>query len=229
MEIRKISLVLISVLLSMNVSAQENVNILSMFKEKVQKFYNILYDKEQEEFENFYCGPGEIKNEELKNYFTELTFNVSYDSITKVIGKLKVHDEGLGFSEYAILKFGNNKELFFLFTLDDAFIGRIWLSNGEELYPKLRYEDVRVKSLLWKGMINNKDNGYIELHEHPDINSKVTIRILHTQVFKYCPIGENWWPVYENGVTFLGYIQKKDVIMYQDFPKELKDKVKMGC
>ena len=140
-----------------------------------------------------------------------------------------MHDEGLGFSEYAVLKFGNNKELFFLISLDDAFIGRIWLTNGEELYPKLRYEDVSVESLLWKGIINIKNNGYIEIHEQPDLNSRVTKRLLPNQVFKYCPIGDNWWPVYENGVSFLGYIQKKDVIMYQDFPKGLKAKVKSKC
>ncbi len=57
MEIRKIPIVLITVLLSINVSAQEKGNILSMAKEKIQKFYNILYNKDKEEFSAFYCGP----------------------------------------------------------------------------------------------------------------------------------------------------------------------------
>jgi len=227
MEIKRISFLLISVILSINLFGQDEGNIINMFKEKVQKFYDILYNKEKVEFSGFYIGPGEIKNEELKKYFSELTFNVSYDSIAKIIGKLEVHDEGYGFSEYVILKFGNNKEIFFLMSLDDGFIGRIWLSNGEELYPKLRYGDVSVKSLLWKGIINCKEKVYIEIHEQPDLNSKVTIRLLPNEVFKYCPIGKNWWAVY--GESFFGYIQKKDVIMYQDFPKELKAKLELGC
>lgn len=228
MEIKKIPLVLVIGILSINFSAQEKGNNISMFKETVQKFYNILYNKEKGEFSSFYGGPGKIKNAELKNYYSELTLNVSYDSVNKVIRKLKIHNEGLVFSEYAILKFGNNKELFFLIS-GDSLIVRVWLSNGEELYPKIRHVDVGVESLLWKGIANIKNCEYIEIHQQPDINSKVTRRILPKQVFKYCPIGDNWWPVYENGVSFLGYIQRKDVIMYKDFPKELKAKVKSKC
>ena len=73
MEIKKILLVLVIGILSINFSAQEKGNNISMFKEKVQKFYNILYDKEKGEFSSFYGGPGKIKNAELKNYYSELT------------------------------------------------------------------------------------------------------------------------------------------------------------
>ncbi len=226
METKRISFLLISVILSINIFSQDDDNIISVFKEKVQKFYDILYNKEKVEFSNFYSGPGEICNEELKKYYTELTFDVSYDSITKLISKMEVHDEGYGFSEYAILKFGDDKQIFFLMGLDYAYICRIWLSSGEELYPKLNHEYVDLESLKWAGIINTKKNAYIDLHEQPDLNSKVTNRLLPNEVFNYCPIGKKWWSVFKNGLGFLGYIQKKDVTMYQDFPEKLKEKIK---
>lgn len=229
METRKIYILLIIGILSINVFSQGTRNKINMYKENVHKFYDILYGKTSIKFSSFYGGPGTIKNEELKNSYSELTFNVSYDSINKIINKLQVDDEGYGYSEYSILNFGNNKKIFFLITVD-SLIGRIWLSNGDELYYKINYKDVGTESLLWNGIIDTKSNNYIDLHEQPDINSRVMKRLSPNQIFKYCPIGGDWFPVYENGKWFLGYIQKKFIIMYQDFPEELKAKARLnGC
>lgn len=225
MTTKKICILLI-LILPINIFAQKKQER-NTYKSSIQKFYDILYEKKKIEFSEFYGGPGKIKNEDLEENFSDLTFGVSYDSINKVIERFIIHDEGYGYSEYAILKFGNNKEIFFLIDVD-SFIVRIWLSNGEELYDKIKYNGTSSETLLWKG-ISSPSLSYVELHEKPELNSKVTKKILPNQIFYFIPIGENWWPVYENGKTFLGYIQKKDVVTYQNFPKELKIKVKTGC
>src|SRR5208283_2368371 len=136
--ITKNYIILILMLISLNILAQKQENYVNNFKAKIHIFYDILYEKTNVEFREI--GIDKLDNRQLRSYFSELTFNVSYDSINKVIIKLELHNEGYTFSEFAILKFGNNKEIFFLISMD-SFIGDIYLSGGENLENKMGYDN----------------------------------------------------------------------------------------
>jgi hypothetical protein len=103
-------------------------------------------------------------------------------------------------------------------------ISEIWLNNGDNL-SELTIDNVTEK-LKWVGIINTKNNkGSIKIYEKPNNSSIVTGQLLLNQTFFFTPIGDNdWWPVYNHG-EILGYIQKKDVVMYSNFPKELRDRL----
>jgi len=196
------------------------------FQNNIQLFYSILYGNSDILISTIYNDVkyGMFTLSEIKKYYLELTQQVTYDSILIVIKNLTIHDDGLHFTEYAILNFSNGKKIYLELGLDSPvkIIG-IWLNNGDDLADLIKNE--KPDKLLWEGIINIKNHKeWLELHELPSTNSKITVKLLPNQIFTYTPIGDkDWWPVVDHG-HLLGFIQKNDVVMYLNFPKSLKDK-----
>ena len=163
-------------------------------------------------------------------YYSELTHGLSFGEIITIIKNLTIHYDGDINIQYAILTFPNDKKIYLALNADTENVGfpskisEIWLNNGDNL-SELTIDNVTEK-LKWVGIINTKNNkGSIKIYEKPNNSSIVTGQLLLNQTFFFTPIGDNdWWPVYNHG-EILGYIQKKDVVMYSNFPKELRDRL----
>lgn len=167
---------------------------------------------------------------ELKKHRQELTQGLSLDSVCKIIDQSKEHGEPDEFSQYVELTFPNNHKVFFdLSTETPSFINWIWLNNGD-LLNAIIYRDIPVVKMKWVGMINDKD-GFVNVREAPEQESKIVRKIGKNEIFYYTPIGDSdWWPIStdERG-AYIGYIHKSEVLIYPNFPKEVKDKLKKGC
>jgi hypothetical protein len=196
------------------------------YRSCIQKMYDILYRKDTiTEFSDIYFLH-KIDNVQISKYFFDLTQGISYESMCLLIKNVEIQDEGIGFSDYAILTFKNKKKVFFLLGAETPTeIVYIWLNDGEDLYDKLHNKKREVFTIQWQGIINKP---FAELHEKADKNSKITEKLMPNQVFDYSPIGVEWWPVYDHG-KLKGYIKKEDIIKFEDFPKKLKGKLQNRC
>lgn len=171
---------------------------------------------------------------EIKNrYFNELTQGVQFENINLVIDNLKIHYDGGLNEQYAILTFPNKKKVYFQLNADTAFIdfpadiSDIYLNNGDNLMELIN--ESNPWKLKWIGIINpNNKQRFVNLYVKPDLNSVSNSRILPNQIFYFTPIGDSeWWPVYDynDDKTFLGYIRKSEVVMFENFPEKLKKKL----
>ncbi len=229
--IKKI-LVIVVITLITNVCRTQNIRsrgeMLADYQKCIHKLYDILYHKNPSlDFRNIYKSYEKISNNQIEKYSSNLTYGLSYDSICYIIKNIKDHDEGIVYSEYIILTFPNNNNIYFELNTDTpTIIGKIWLNNGDNLADVINNR--QPTKLQWQGIINTKSNkDFIEVHERANISSKISGKLFPNEPFFYSPVGHDWWPVYVKG-KLLGYVQKKDIVMFENFPKILKEKLR-GC
>jgi len=170
---------------------------------------------------------------DMRNYKENLTQGLSYENICKLIDSSFVYDEGIEFSMFVEISFLDGSGIYFEINKDTPRqIQYIWLSNGESL-GNLIQGDKEIELLQRPGIINDPD-GYTNIREKPEINSKVVGRLTINDIFYYTPTrNNNWWPVsYRFGEKPSGYIHRSRIKVFKDFPIELKEKIKKqrsGC
>lgn len=167
---------------------------------------------------------------EIKKHKDALTQGLPLDSVYNVIDHAIMHSEPYDFSEPVELLFPNKQKVFFdLSTESPSFINWIWLNNGD-LLEGIIYAELPIHKMKWIGIINDKD-GYVNVRQAAELNSKVVRKIYKNETFYYTPIGgSDWWPISINeGGAYIGFIHKSKVLKYSEFPKKLKDKVKENC
>jgi len=169
----------------------------------------------------------------MKTYKEQLTHDLNYENICKQIEFSLVYNQGTEFSMLLELKLSEKNIIFFEINKDTPKkIQYIWLSSGESLGDLVQgYKSIQ--KLKLPGIINDPD-GYTNVREKPDKNSKIVAKFIKNEVFYYTPTNESeWWSVYkEEGGKQVGYIHKNKILNYTDFPPKLKEKVKKqrgGC
>lgn len=166
---------------------------------------------------------------EIKKYAKELTQDLPFDSLMRIIDQAIEHIEPSIFSKCIELSFPNNQKAFFdLSNETPSFINNIWLNNGD-LLDDIIYGEFPVTKMKWIGMIDDK-NGYVNIREKPEKDSKIVRKIFIRDIFYYTPIGDSdWWPVsIEKGGDYIGYIYKTKILNFTNLPKEIKDKFHDG-
>ncbi len=163
---------------------------------------------------------------DLRKRLPELTLGMDYETMSKIIDKSVLCNEGSLFTDLLEMVFPNKKSIFVeLNTNIPNQIEYIWLSSGNEISSKQKF--------FRPGMLK-EPNGYTYLKERPLASSKITRKLTAGQVFYYIPDQDfEWWAIYKtDGHGFLGYIHKSKILVYSEFPVIFKNKVKKargGC
>ncbi len=190
-------------------------SVTMVFKNNIRQFYDFLYKGLNPDFIN---NCNHIDKDQLIFNKDKLTRNIGYSEMQKLIYSSQRLDVGLPFSEILILTFPDNYKLYFDIGYDVP-IGYIYLNDGSNIFnPNLK--------MIWSGVINsNSHNSFEYIYESKDLNSKIIKKILPNQLFDYSPIEENgWYPVFYIR-SKIGYIQKKNVLMFQYLPIKTKRKL----
>jgi hypothetical protein len=203
----------------------------------ITKFYEYIYQDSSKStsdlvkiFENSAIA---YHFKEIKeHYFADLTQGIKWDNLKIVIETIRIHYEGDINTQYAILTFPNKKNIYFKLNADSVFqenypaqIGDIFLSNGNSI---ISFDSNGVpEKLLFLGLLNPKRvKSSVNVHESPEIKSISNNNIKVNQLFYSSPNESEWWEIFNyQDQKSIGFIKKCDIIMFEDFPKPIKDKI----
>lgn len=163
----------------------------------------------------------------MRNYKQLLTEGLDLHNIIKHIESSSVYNEGWEFSKILELKLSQDDIIYFELNTDTPKqIMYIWLPSGESL-SDLIGENNKIELLKRPGIINDKD-GYTNIRESQNIDSRIIEKFYKNNVFYYTPMcNSDWWPVYKKeSDDKLGYIHKSKILIYKFFPVNLKNEVK---
>jgi hypothetical protein len=176
-----------------------------------------------------------------EQYNADLTQGLTMDKLKIVIANLKIHYDGDINIQYAILKFPNNRKVYFALIADSIYhvnypaqIYDIYLSNGNSLVDASNnlVDGSYVHKLYLRGLLNTaRIKSSLNVHELPDINSVSINEIKINTLFWFTPNDSEWYEIfnYENQKS-IGFIRKDYIIMFEDFPQPIKDKIlNEGC
>jgi hypothetical protein len=214
----------------------------SNVKPAITKFYEYFYQessKSTPDLNKVFANPANTSffNEIKEKYFTDLTQGIKFDNISMVLRDIRIHYDGDINLQYAILTFPNKKHIYFALNADSVFqenypaqIGDIYLNNGNSIIS-CGMDGVPEK-LLFRGLINPKrTNSSLNIYEKPEKISVSKNKIQLNQLFYFSPNGSEWYEIfnYEDQES-LGYLKKYYIIMFEEFPKPIKDKIlREGC
>jgi hypothetical protein len=162
----------------------------------------------------------------IKKKRADLIGHLSLEDINEIVRKAPVCNDGLLMDSIVEIKLSDKKTIYFEIFLDQPlFIDDIWLSDGTSIYSK--------EYFLRPGIINDSD-GYVNIREQPNGKSKIVRRILKNELFFFTPTSKSdWYRVYRNeSSACIGYIHKSKITVYDDFPENIKKKVRKmrsGC
>ena len=194
-----------------------------MTRSVIKKFYKKLVQGE------------EMKSLSLDSYRAQLlrskkqllTQGYDLNMIYKVIDKAKAYTDGEWMDTIVALSFPNGNTVYHQLT--DGLWNHVWLPNGHDAF------DTSLTPSSYKriAMINDPD-GYVNIREKPNANSKIVRKIREGEMFYFTPISKaEWYPVYlKEAPPCIGYIHKSRIKTFGDFPKKLQDKIKhrlRGC
>jgi hypothetical protein len=207
----------------------------SNVKPAILKFYEYIYQdssKSTPDLEIFINNSKRLAyhfQEIKKQYYADLTQGLTMDKLKIVISNLRIHYDGDINTQYAILKFPNNKKVYFELNADSIFqenypaqIYDLYLSNGISLVDTSDAE-----KLYFRGLLNpQKIQSSLNVHERPVATSTSINVIRINQLFYFTPSDSEWCEVfsYEDQKP-LGFIKKDFIIMFENFPKPIKDKI----
>jgi hypothetical protein len=161
----------------------------------------------------------------MKKHSRELTHGLSWKKMQKVIEKGRMVEIAEMFGISMDLIFPDGNRICFEFNRDEPTkIEYIWLNQGDEAYSMFSGE--YNEKLLRIGKINDKD-GFVNVREMANKNSKIVAKLYANDLFFYTPIGQSdWCPVsLEERGKYIGYVFKDKILSYEYFPKELRDKI----
>ena len=167
----------------------------------------------------------------MKNDKSLFIQNCNYETILNLIQKSKIIEEGDLLVTLFELKFPNGNIIYFDINTDTPkTIIDIWLPSGN-MYVFDNKESFLDK-LRRPAIINDKD-GFTNIRKEANASSKIVGKFVTNELFFYTPVsGTDWWPVYKNLTTPMGYIYKSKITFYKNFPDSIKKKVikmRSGC
>jgi len=214
----------------------------SNVKPSITKFYEYVYQDSSK------STPDLIKifdisvkayyfKEIREKYFGDLTQGIKLDNLRRVLRDIKIHYDGDINTQYAILTFPNKKNIFFALNADSVFqenypaqISDIYLSNGNSVI--FCDSNGVPERLLFHGLLNPEIiKSSLNVHERQEIKSIANNIIMVNQLFYFSPNESEWYEVFNyKDQKSLGFIKKDYIIMFEDFPKPIKDKIlREGC
>jgi hypothetical protein len=214
----------------------------SNVKPSITKFYEYVYQdslKSTLDLVNIFNNSGIAYHfKEIKeHYFADLTQGIKMDDLKIVLANIRIHYDGDINTQYAILTFPNKKNIYFALNADSVFqenypaqIGDIFLSNGNSIIS-FDWNGVPEK-LYFRGLINPKRiKSSLNVLEKPGTNSISTNNIKINHLFYFSPNESEWYEIFNyQDQRSVGFIKKDYIIMFEDFPKPIKDKIlKEGC
>ena len=168
-----------------------------------------------------------------KAYLFDLTLGFDFNEILALIDKSRVYNEGDEYTHLFELVFPYKKTIYFeLNQGTPSEIENVWLTNGESLSNKV--QGYKTEKLYRTGMVIH-NTSYIEIKEKADAPSSYEIKIPINLNFYYTPdYNFEYWAIYKEdyGKGFIGYLNKNEILLYRNFSKKDKEKVKRarkGC
>jgi hypothetical protein len=214
----------------------------SNVKPSITKFYEYIYQDSSKSTPDLtkifdYSAKASYFKEIKEKYFADLTQGIKLDNLRMVLLNIRIHYDGDINTQYAILTFPNKKKIYFALNADTVFqenypaqIDDIYLSNGKSL---ISYDCNGVpEKLLFRGLLNPEIiKSSLNVYQRPETKSISNNKIMLNQIFYFSPNESDWWEIfnYEDQKS-LGFIKKDNIIMFNDFPKSIKDKIlREGC
>lgn len=225
------------------------------FKNCVKSFYALLYNDKPvtiREFEKVYDAnvecwlrssdrsvvfPDTLVSKtflKMKAFQSELTQGLNYEEICKRIEQSPVYNEGFTFSSILELKLSQSITIFFELNIEEPnSIEYVWLCSGKELRQLLDNKSDE-DNWLWHPGTTNDPDGYTNIREQPDKQSKIVGKVVKDELFYYAqPCGSDWYLINKNITNNpIGYIHKSKILPYPKFSPKLRKKVEArrgGC
>lgn len=208
--IKTFTVILICVF-SLQAAAQEASNCL----ESVLSYYR------HEVFQTEHPQTNGSERQAILRNKMELTQGFSEKEIEGIVRKSETFDDGYLLDSIVKVNFPNGKTLYFDVFLDDVFfVNIVWLPDGSNLYAKT--------DLLKRPAIINDKDGFVHIRQKPDGDSMILDVIYNDELFFFTPeSGKNWFRIYwKEGLQPCGYIHKSRITTFEDFPEDLKKKVR---
>jgi hypothetical protein len=157
----------------------------------------------------------------------ELTQGYDLNVIYKIIDEAVAFTDGEWVDTIIALWFPNGNTVYH--QLSDGSWNHIWLPNGTDAFDM----SSRPWFFMRPAIINDRD-GYVNIREAPNAQSKIVRRIKENEIFYFTPLSKaEWYPVYlREALPSLGYIHKSRIKTYDGFPNKLKilvKKMRGGC
>lgn len=199
-------------------------------------FYQRLFENRKYdyygEFGIFGIRPDEW--EKIMQNRSALTQGYQLDVIEKIINESPSYDDGFEMDSLFSLTFPNGKTIYV--DISDGSFNHIWLPDGLDVYyshdescnPAVHYYYFKRPAIICDS------DGYTNIRERPDRDSKIVGRLLRNQLFFFTPASDTeWYQVYTDELSpSIGYIHKSRITLYNDFPDTIKEQVhktRNGC
>lgn len=191
-------------------------------KKYVVDFYNKLLGKQDFDTLDIW----ESKKQVIVNQKDVLTQGYHLEEIKEIVDRGETFIEGELFDMIVHVSFPNDNDLYFQLT-EGWSLHEIWLPDGSNLWTP---------SLLYKrpAIIRSDLLELVKIHEKPGKDSRVMGFLNRDELFFFTPVsGQEWVMVYHNEHSpAVGYIERSQITLYDDFPPRVKEIVKelrVGC